>query len=381
MYALIASLLPEGKIGAVVFTLMLFPLSEFLFELMEQVANGEEFGSNSKKLFSTENKGMFFKLWLTYVFIVVLLYKTVAIFGEVVGYPIAAFFIFGMPASLIILMMEKNVFSMIDPTKISYIIKLFGGSYLLLYVIAVISISVSLQFSVMANPNHFVVELLANMFSIYFIIVLFSMMGYLVFQHHYELNYKVRINHLTALRQQKNNEMTEVDIFLQEGRFEDAQKLLLRKISENAMDYRSNEKLILLYAVQGNECHMTKIANEYFVTLINANKVSQAADFFHALSKKSINYVPKSSVVAITLAKKMSNLQQYSVALLLLNNYSCEPSKEKNWDQIAYVKAKLLAEFEHDNPNSIRLLDMIIKRSIDQDLLILAEKLREILIS
>jgi len=214
MYALIVSLLPEGKIGMVIFVLMLFPLSEFLFELMEQVANGEELNPSSQKLFSTENKGMFTKLLLTYIFIAILLNKTIAIFGEGIGYSIAAFFVLGMPASFIILMMEKTVFSMINPAKISYIIKLFGWAYLLLYLIAIASITMSLHFSLLASGTSFLAELLVNILSIYFVIVLFTMMGYLVFQHHYELNYNVRLSHISSLRSQKINEMTEVDIFL-----------------------------------------------------------------------------------------------------------------------------------------------------------------------
>jgi len=380
MYALIASLLPEGKIGIIIFVLMLFPLSEFLFELMEQVANGEEFSSATSKLFSTENKGLFVKLLFTYVFIAILLQKTVGIFGAGIGYPIAAFFIFGIPASFIILMMEKNIFSMINPAKIVYLIKLLGGAYLLLYLIASLSIFVSLRFSLMTHENSLLAEMLANMLVIYFVIVLFTMMGYLVFQHHHELNYKVRIYNLSSLRSKKPNGMTEVDIFLQEGRFEDAQKILLSKIAENALDYKSNEKLILLFAVQGNQRHMTQIADNYFSVLVNANKISHAADFFYKLSNKSIDFIPKSASVALILAKQLSNLQQHKAALLLLDNFSCEPNAGKNWDQLAFTKAKLLAEFEHDNGKAVTLLDTIIKRSVDQELLNAAESYREVII-
>ena len=55
-YSLVASLLPDGKIGLVIYTLMLIPLTEFLFELMEQVANGEKVSSDINKFFTSKSK-------------------------------------------------------------------------------------------------------------------------------------------------------------------------------------------------------------------------------------------------------------------------------------------------------------------------------------
>jgi len=380
IYAIVVSLLPDGKIGSILFILLLFPLAEFLFELMEQVANGEEVSSDNSKLFSTENKGMFLKLLLTFIFITVLLQKTIEIIGGVIGYPFAAFFIFGIPASLVILTIEKNIFAMVNPSKIIFIIKQFGGAYLLVYLVAIASVFVSFKLGYQASQEDWLAGAVFNMFSIYLIVVLFSMMGYLVFQHHHELNYKVRLLHVDSLKGSSQDRMSEVDIFIQEGRFEDAQKFLLSRIAENPKDYKSNEKLILLYAVQGNQPHMNKIAEQYFSVLLKANKITHAADLFYKLSRKSIDYFPKSPEVALILAEQMSNLKQYQVALQLLDHFSCEPSAD-NWDKIGFAKAKLLFEFKHDGEAAIVILDGILKRSLEQTLLNAAEEYRTIILS
>lgn len=387
IYALAASLLPDGKIGMIIYVLMLIPLTEFLFELMEQIANGEKVSTDIKQFFTAKNKGLFLKMLFTYGFMVILLGKTIALVGTAIGYLIALFFILGVPASFIILMMEKRVFSMINPVKISYIVKIFGGAYFLLYFIAVVSLIASAQFSAVvdvgsvdARSHNFLAVFLTNVFSIYLVIVLFSMMGYLVFQHHYELNYSVRSANLQSLRQQPTDEMTEVEIFLQEGRFEDAQKLLLKKISDNPMDYKANEKLILLYGIQGNDKHMEKIANPYFLRLIENGKQNHAAEFYFKLSSKGSDFFPESPLSALLLAEKMNNNRQFKVALSLLENYSCEPGGSQFWDKIGLLKARLLAEYCHDNISAINLLDNILKRSVDQELLTEAEKFRGVII-
>ncbi len=380
IYALVTSLLPDGKIGMFLLIFMLFPLIAFLFELMEKIANGEKLNSDLKQFFVSENKNMFIKMLFTYAFITMLISKTITIFGAGIGYPLAAFFILGVPASCIILMMEKNLFSMINPIKVGYIINLFGAAYFLLYFIAILSVMISFQFSVAVNSSNFLAEFLTNAFSIYLVMVLFSMMGYLVFQHHYELNYSVRSSNLQSLRQHQLNDMTEIEIFLQEGRFEDAQNLLLKKINDNPMDYKANEKLILLYGVQGNDKHMQKIAESYFIELIKNKKYSYAAEFYFKLANKSMEYFPGTTLLAVTLAEQMKNNRQYKVALFLLDHYSCEPGGDQFWDKVGLLKAHLLAEYCNDNTAAISLLNNIIKRSVDQEILTEAEKYRAIII-
>jgi len=387
IYALVVSLLPEGKIGLIIYVLLLIPLTEFLFELMEQIANGEKISTNLKQFFAAKNKGLFIKMLFTYGFMVILISKAIPIVGTAIGYLIASFFILGLPASLIILMMEKNILSMINPVKISYIIKLFGGAYFLLYFIAVVSLIASAQFSAVASADsidthstNFLAEFLINAFSIYLVIVLFSMMGYLVFQHHYELNYSVRSTNLQSLRQQPTDDLTEIEIFLQEGRFEDAQKLLLKKINDNPMDYKANEKLILLYGVQGNDKHMQKIANPYFLKLMESNKQNHAAEFYCKMSSRGLEFIPESPLLALALAEKMNNNRQFKVALSLLESYSCKPGEGPFWDRIGLFKARLLAEYCEDNISAVTILDNILKRSVDQELLTEAERFRGIII-
>jgi len=381
IYSLVVSWLPEGKIGLAIHLLLLFPLTEYLFELMEKTANGEKLNSKAKLFLWSKNKGTLVKMLFTYGFISVLIVKTTSIFGAAIGYPIAAFFLLGMPASLIILMMEKNIFSMINPVKIGYIIRLFGGAYLLLYLVAIFGVIVSAQFSqaAVANSDNMLAGFIAHAFSVYLVIVLFSMLGYLVFQHHHELNYSVGSSNLQSLRQSLTNPMIEIEIFLQEGRFEDAQKLLLNKINDNPMDHKANEKLILLYGVQGNYNHMEKIANLYFDQLVKNGKQNHAAEFYFKLSAKGLECFPESTVLAISIAQRMNNSRQYRAALSLLEHYSCEPCADQTWDKVALVKASLLAEFSNDNIAAIGLLNNIIKRSVEQDLLNEAEKYRAII--
>lgn len=384
IFSMIISVIPNNKIGIAVFIALMFPVSEFLFTIMEKVANGEPIKAEKKQWFSSEKKGFFIRLLFTYSFIVILISKTFIIFGNTVGYFLSAFFILGLPASMMILMMEKRFLSMINPVKIGYIIKLMGSVYFLLYLLVAIISATSFYFSsISQGQSQFLAEILSNGISFYLVIVLFSMMGYLIFQYHHELNYRVSSKNLqnssASLKMNQDERMVEIDIFLQEGRFEDAQTILLEKIAINAMDYKANEKLITLYGIQGKDTYLSKIAEAYFKKLVEQEKVAQAADFYVTLAHKSIEYYPSEATLALLIAEGMCNAKQFKIALSLLNHYSDSPNGEQCWDEIAYLKARIYAEFSNENKKATKLLNLIIKRSVKQILLEKADKLLRII--
>ena len=76
------------------------------------------------------------------------------------------------------------------------------------------------------------------------------MAGHLVFQHHFELNFTINrhsteFNLANAGSIHNKSDSAEVDIFIQEGRYEEAQSLLLDQIEKDTLNYKANEKLIL----------------------------------------------------------------------------------------------------------------------------------------
>ncbi|TQV86585.1 hypothetical protein [Aliikangiella coralliicola] len=368
IFAFIFSLLPTGKVGAILFLLFTMPLIEFLLKSMEQVASGESVRAKVTQIFNLKSDALFLKLLVAYVLCVLVVAKLYA-FSPVFGILLGAFLILGTPASFIILMMEKSMLEMFNPAKVIYIIKLFGGAYFLLYgiIFGVVGLSIESYQIALTSPS-FLASMLVNSLILYLTVTVFVMAGYLVFQYHQELSFSINRQVLHDITPDlKPDDMSEVNIFVQEGRFEDAQKILLDRINNHSLDYKANEKLILLYAIQEKPQFLDKIAQSYFTQLVQAGKQKHAADFYQKLQSKSIQFIPEKAKVVAAICGEMKNKSQFKIALSLIDAFLENNKMPENWESLYLVHSQLLAEFANRADEAREKLSIIMRRSLDQD--------------
>ncbi len=378
---LVFSLASESVVGMVTRFVLLFFVAEFLFDMLEQVANGDTYKPSLKKLIPSR----YLNLSIRIIFgIGVLSYSILQarlLIGETLSILLAAFFVFGLPASLAILKMEKQLLSMFNPFKIVNIIKIFGVAYFFLFILSIIGFFLFfiLFTDTSSETFHFSTKMVFYLLSIYLFTVLFAAMGYLIFQHHVDLNYKIVVKKIGTTKSKVPGKYARVDIYLQEGRYEDVQTYLLKQIEVSPLDPEANEKLIQIYLMQGNRKHMKMMADKYFSLIVSRGKLRQAADFYEKLQVKGANYFPEDLALVKELVEPMLNIRQFKAGLSILNHYNCIPSDGNYWDEIALLKARFLAEYVGKIEESITLLKRIIKRSFNQLLLNEAEQLLEII--
>jgi len=193
-------------------------------------------------------------------------------------------------------------------------------------------------------------------------------MGTAVFKNHVELNYSVRSARRSALKDIKQDSMNEVDIYVQEGRFEDATKLLWKMIDQNNST-SAYEKLISIYHFQGNKSYFQRVSQQYFDHLENTDNYQRAAEYYSHMLEKSIVFKPESVKLAVAMANEMNNPRQAKGAIVLLNQYNYEPGSNAFWDKLSFRLAQLEFEFNQDQDKALELIDRILKRSLDQDIL------------
>jgi hypothetical protein len=396
LFSVLFSFLSNNLMSYFFFLLLTFPLSQYLFELMERLANGKSSAPKLSKIFKFAKMDLFIKLILGLGFSFIFVSKIDTIIGAVLSNILVALIIVAFPASIIIVMMEKRWFSMLNPVKIFHLIKLLRLSYVVLLMVAAGAFTLLSQSSVFdeQGSHNYVVIFSFNLISIYLFMLLFSMLGYLVFSYHVELNYNVSSSHLESLRTINKNSkinrrekanhirsvsLTEIEIFIQEGRFEDAQKSLLENINSNESDFQSFEKLILLYSFQENAHHLKLIADRYFESLLNNHKDQKAADFYCKLVERS-DYSLDDVEMAFKLVEKMSSVKQFVFAIELLNQFDCTPTGGDFWDRMALQKASLLTAFSKDTLSAKKIITLVLKRSMNQDVLERAQKLERILL-
>lgn len=386
-WGLLLSLIPEGVIGLAVLFLSLFPLTEILFKQMEQVANNEWKKIKLLPLLKQESHGFFIRIILAFSATFLLVVNLGAQFGKGMGLALFSIVLFLVPASMMVLAIEKRFVSMLSLPKLILLVRLLRTSYLVLYATLAISCYLIFSFNLHIHAQGssgtspaFLAMFIGNSLSIYFLSVLFAMMGYLIYQHHVELNYRVAGKDLESSRALELSDLTEIEVFIQEGRFEDAQSELIKLIATDPSNHKANKTLILLYNVQAKDSFRDKIADDYFECLVSNSKAQLAAEYLCELMSKDINYYPKDETVAYEVAKHLNSKNSYHVGIRLLNQFDLTPRGLKRWDRMALLKARLLAEFGNDFGAAVAILELILKRSTDEAILEQADNLKKLLV-
>lgn len=375
VFALVLSLLPPNKFGLILLLLTMLPIVEFMFDSMERMAGGDELPKKITKYLEVKNISIVAKLVIAYGLSILILVEIYALNASL-GLIISGLVILGLPASLIILMMEKSIFSMLNPVKVFFIVRLFASAYFLLYAfmltiasIVVLSSAIFSGGSTGILESTFVTALL-----LYLTLVAFLMAGYLVYQYHHELNFTINRKTLYQVDGiSKSDDMLEVSIYIQEGRYEDAQKLLLQRLQVDPPDYKASEKLMLLYGIQGKDSFLQKIGEQYFKEMHLIGKQKQAADFLQKLDSKGFVVQSLPLEIVVGLVEQMKNKHQFHFALELLEKSLTANKKEHYWEYAYLAKAELLTEYANRSQEAVELLNHIINRSIDQGVMQQAE--------
>jgi tetratricopeptide (TPR) repeat protein len=375
----IMTLVSNDWIKHIALALCLIPFASINFYLMEKLANNEVVKLRVSNISEYLNSQVIIKFIVYLIMAATILSKSLQLSG-LFGNLISSWIIFGSPASLIIIMIEKRFFSSLNPLKIFEIVRVFSFNYIVIFICWSLSVFLWLLPFVLLNDNssfYIVQSFICLLFSLLMFQLVFWLKGMFVFSHHVELNYSLRSTTRSSMRTTRNDSLVDVNIYIQEGRFEDASKILWEMI-EQSQSLEAYEKLVLLYHYQGKNSYRDKLILDYLAHLQAVNNIERAKEFYLKLAAKNIECKPSDKCFAVEIAKAMHTPENFENAIGLLQKYPCLPSSGPSWDLVAFQLAQLKFEFAQDDVKSLELLNMILKRAFDQEILKATENYKKI---
>jgi hypothetical protein len=362
IFAIIYALIPLSILGFAFLAIFSVPAIELAFEIMERIAAGESFKKALPSLLSSKNKGLSIQFTLMSVFTIYVLTQLMQSLPTL-AFATTMLLLFSIPAALIILMMEKSAVAMVNPVKVGFIITTFKTNYLFLLVLLA---AIGLLGYQQLTSQHSMMVTMAGWFGFFYLLYSFSACaGYLVYLFHKELNFVVDKNSLiNAVQEPVTQCLNEVDIYLHEGRLEEAQTKLIMFEQEQPFSRRIKEKLIMLLAVRG-EPHYQNKGLDYLDYLVANQQVSQAASFLVKIETRG-HCLNLSASLLLALLPQLKNPQHFNVLLKLVDRYLDVNKQAVGWETLTLLKAEVLAEYQDDLEQAKSLLRFIVNRSIDQ---------------
>ncbi len=272
------------------------------------------------------------------------------LFGHTVAGLLAFMIIIGLPAMLIRFALSANVVEALNPINTIRLISTVGLPYgLLLAFLMIMMASIGLISEVIANDYSFLSLVLQSIVSNYYMVVIFHLMGYMIFQYQTLFGYTARVveNTHETKRAPYERLMVNIDIKLKEGEYSEVLGLYKTAFTHFPKQKEFIPKYFDFLIAIRSANHLKKFASAYLDYLICSNRTDQLNLAYKQIVRVCPDYIPNTPELRFTLAQTCKENGDSKSTIKLINGLHKQfPRFEHLGD--AY---ELMAEALDDLPN------------------------------
>ncbi|NVK21163.1 MAG: hypothetical protein HWD86_01475 [Kangiellaceae bacterium] len=340
----------------------------YVFKVLTKVARGNFAAPTYDEAISFNSDEMTVKVIGLYLGLVVAGFVAISMFAEIGVIIYTLFLGFAMPAMIIILAMDKHVSSALNPVEIARTIHGIGWPYLLLTVFVYL-IGLGLEFAQdtltfwLPEALSFALTYVALAF---FHIIMFAMLGYVVYQYHAELGYGIDVETLVTNQNiqdiEELRQLAHSDVYIHEGRFDDAQAVLYQVAKSVKYQAQALERLIRLNMARQDRVATIKAARAYYDNINLDQHAVQALELYKAIHQFEPRFKPMNAKArAVLISSLRSRTQQELVEHFssdLWEKFPQDPMLAK----ALLAQAKYYAEIIGDDDKAIVILTKLLNQ-------------------
>ncbi len=273
-----------------------------------------------------------------------------------------------LPAAIMVLAIEHSFFKALNPLVLLVTITRIGAPYFILFIfLALLQIgseqAIGLLMSIL--PARFLFAAI-NFISMYFVLIMYSMMGYVLYQYHEALGFSIEEEYQEDQGKYKKEtgdpRFRHIDILIQEGKVAEAEERLIRTIKDSPGELEPREKLHRLYIVTRNQAGLQQHSADYVTRLLHMNKPSEAMriylEAYHITPEIKLNGAKERH----ELAGLLKSNGQSRVALSLLNNLHQEYPSYEGIPGAYLLVAEIMFEYFSEERKALQILDFVLKK-------------------
>lgn len=234
---LVPALVPQNIVGVLVWLLLALALMKYTYAVINHTAGGHLKPPPLTEAFSGSGFNIVILQILVFVMMGALVMASAMLGGPLLMLLTLAFVILALPASIMVLAMERNVAAAVNPLSLATLIARIGSPYFLLYgyLILLVLASGAAQDFALTHFSEWVSTPLAGFLNSTFTLMLFHMLGYLLFQYQEELGFAADYQDQAAPRDKHHRDRSQrfdadLDMNLKDGNYDRVQALLLEQL-------------------------------------------------------------------------------------------------------------------------------------------------------
>ena len=297
-------------------------LTKYCFCCLENTAHGKMQAPDVTEAY-TGGLRLLFQLFVIMLVAIGAVFLAARFIGFGMAITVGIFALVALPASFMVLAIEEDLRQAVNPLKLLQLMFTIGGPYLILLALLMVMLGSVEALSYLVGERFSTVGAIAQMaISNYYSVVMFHLMGYVIFQYQRELGFVAEDE--SQEHQQKNRDQlfqAELDVLVKEGEYEKALELC-----HAASKAQPKNKLIadtffkLIIALKAQQ-PLQLYADSYLQLLLNLQQDFRVSAVYKMIKQQLPDYLPERAALRYQLALTLSELGDFKNAALLLKNF------------------------------------------------------------
>ena len=282
-------------------------------------------------------------------------------FGVGLGILITVLIVIAVPAILMVLSVERSMISALNIGRVIQIITTCGSSYMLMLLfIMVLSGSMNFVSSLIVTENPVLFIFLATAVSSYYTIIIFHVMGYMVYQNSYELDFYVQEKDDELVKARPDDKLAEmeVEILLKDGQYQQATEKYFQLLRADASNNLRWKKYFNLVTETKNVSAIKQFADRYFEKLLSNDDRPGLAQSYKAFKSIVRGFEPKNTEMKLSIAEALLLSREYKMVTALLVSINSDTDDKSLVKQGFELIAKAYASIPEQSHKSKRFTEM-----------------------
>ncbi len=364
----LSMLVSRSLFGMLIQLVIYIVFLKYAFVVLEDMAHGHLKPKPITGSVVSDEMELPFKQILLIFFIVTINYKVLDYFGNGPHMLVRGLSTLAFPAAIMVLAVEHSFFKALNPLVLLLTIKRIGPSYFILFIfLALLQFSseqaIYLLMSILPGEFFFAS---VNFISMYFVLIMYSMMGYVLYQYHEPLGFSIEEEYLEDRDKHKTDSgdprFRHIDILIQEGKIAEAEQRLIQTIKDNPGELGPREKLHRLYIAMRNRAGLQQYSADYVMRLLHMSKPSEAMrvylEAYHVTPEIKLHGAKE----RYELAGLLKSNGQSRVALSLLNNLHQEYPSYEGIPAAYLLVAEIMFEYFSEEQKALQILNFLLKK-------------------
>jgi len=319
---------PANLIGILIWLVLALALFKYTYAVINHTAEGHLKPPSVSVAFTGSGFNIVILQLLVFILMGGLVGAAAMLGGPLLMLLALAFVVLALPASIMVLAMERSVGAAVNPMNLAVLISRIGTPYFLLYgylILLTLASGVAQDFA----HNHFPFwfsQPLSGFLNSTFTLILFNMLGYLLFQYQEELGFASDIQGETAnvdmgQRDRSTRFDADLDMNLKDGNYDRVQGMLTEALKRNRDDALRIGQLYQLLIARNDTTELYQYHPRILGWLADRNDGEGIASLLGRLETAEPGFKLDDPELAVRCARCLYQRGQYKPAVRLLQDF------------------------------------------------------------